>query len=312
MEPITIAKIIIGISFLSYASYSDIKTRTVSDKVWLLIGAFGFLFLLYDFYNNIYYILALISFGIFFLTAFFEPMEKTDFYKGEINKYIFYPILTFGFGLFFFLFYKFAILSKDLQFIKLLLIPLMILICYGLYYSGLLHGGADAKALMGISILTPFYPSSAILSFLFPSFVLWSFSINNEQIELYPFAIVILTNSVIFAIFVPLIFFFYNLIKKEVKFPQCFFGYKMNIENAKEKHVWLLEIVDNEKIVQRVFVKRGEDKEKQIAELEKKGIKRVWITPKIPFIIPMLAGFILAFVFGDIMFKIISFILGKG
>lgn len=311
MDFLTILRIIIGISFLSYASYSDIKTRTVSDKVWLLIGVFGFLFLLYEFYNNPYYILALVSFGIFFLTAFFEATEKTDFYKGEINKFIFYPILIFGFALFFFVFYKFAILSKDWQFIKLLLIPLMILICYGLYYSRLLHGGADAKALMSISVLTPFYPTSAILTLIFPSFVLWSFSINNEPIELYPFAIVVLTNSVIFAIFIPLIFFFYNLANREVKFPQCFFGYKMDLEKAKKKFVWLLETVENDKVVQRVFVERGEDKEKQIAELERLGIKRAWITPKIPFIIPMLAGFILAFVFGDIMFKILSLILGR-
>jgi prepilin signal peptidase PulO-like enzyme (type II secretory pathway) len=45
------------------------------------------------------------------------------------------------------------------------------------------------------------------------------------------------------------------------------------------------------------------------AKFEKKGIKNIWVTPKIPFMIPLLIGFILSFFVGDILFLIMSIIL---
>jgi preflagellin peptidase FlaK len=48
------------------------------------------------------------------------------------------------------------------------------------------------------------------------------------------------------------------------------------------------------------------DVEDELNEFEKKGINEIWVTPKIPFMIPLLAGFIVAFIFGDILFTIMQ------
>ena len=45
-----IIRIIIGIIFLGYASFSDLKTRRVDDKVWIIMGFVGFLLLIAQFY----------------------------------------------------------------------------------------------------------------------------------------------------------------------------------------------------------------------------------------------------------------------
>ena len=48
------------------------------------------------------------------------------------------------------------------------------------------------------------------------------------------------------------------------------------------------------------------DIEKELDEFENQNIDDIWVTPKIPFMIPLLAGFIFAFIFGDIMYFIMS------
>ena len=42
---------------------------------------------------------------------------------------------------------------------------------------------------------------------------------------------------------------------------------------------------------------------------EEKNILNIWVTPKIPFMIPLLIGFIISFFIGDILFLIMSYIL---
>jgi prepilin signal peptidase PulO-like enzyme (type II secretory pathway) len=43
---------------------------------------------------------------------------------------------------------------------------------------------------------------------------------------------------------------------------------------------------------------------------EKEGIKDIWVTPKIPFMIPLLAGFLTSFFLGDILSAIIFSFMG--
>ena len=41
-------------------------------------------------------------------------------------------------------------------------------------------------------------------------------------------------------------------------------------------------------------------------EFQKHGINEIWVTPKIPFMIPLLGGFICTFILGDILFFIMN------
>jgi hypothetical protein len=78
----------------------------------------------------------------------------------------------------------------------------------------------------------------------------------------------------------------------------------MSIKKAKEKFVWPLEkIVDGKRKLS--LMPDDYDADEKIEAFEKQGIKEIWITPKIPFMIPLLAGFLTSFFLGDIISAII-------
>ena len=54
-------RLIVGLLILSYASYTDIKTRKASNKLWIIMGVIGLILLVIQYFisgfNNIFYIL---------------------------------------------------------------------------------------------------------------------------------------------------------------------------------------------------------------------------------------------------------------
>lgn len=222
----------VGSLLLIYASCADLKTRTVSNKVWLLMGGLGILLLVVQYF-------------------------------------------TIGFEL-----------------VQLVGIPIMILLAYLLFKVGIIFGGADAKALMALSFLVPFWPE---LNEFLP---LWR--------SILPFPWVVFSNSVILFIFVPLILLFVNAYRKNLEFPYCLVGYKMSIDDAKKGFFWPLERIKENGSRGFVWSPMDDEIEKEFDKLEKIGKKEIWVTPKIPFMIPLLMGFILSFTLGDILYTIIS------
>jgi preflagellin peptidase FlaK len=170
----------------------------------------------------------------------------------------------------------------------LIFIPIMIGLMYLFFQLRLIFGGADAKALMALSILVPFSP-------VINQFPLWK-TLGFSM----PFPWIILANSVIIFLAIPISLLIFNLLKRNVEFPFCLLGYRMSIKKAREKFVWPLEkIVDGK----RIFVRVPKDFEidDELDEFEKLNISEIWVTPKIPFMIPLFVGFIMSFILGDIM-----------
>lgn len=221
-----------GLVMLSFASYADLKTRTVSNNVWLLMGGLGILLLVVQYF-------------------------------------------TIGF-----------------EMVQLVGIPIMILLAYLLFKVGIIFGGADAKVLMALSFLVPFWPE---LNEFFP---LWR--------SILPFPWVIFSNSVILFVFIPFILLFINAYKRDLEFPYCLFGYKMSIDEAKRGFFWPLERIKENGSRGFVWSPMDDEIENEFDKLEKIGKKEIWVTPKIPFMIPLLIGFILSFTLGDILYTIIS------
>jgi len=232
-----ITRLIVGIGTLSYASYTDIKTRRASNALWVIMSIIGGILLIIQYF-----------------TTHFE------------NQNIYY----------------------------LVFIPIMIGLVYILFQMRLIFGGADAKALMAIAILAPFQP------------IIENIPIYRDSVM--PFSWTIFSNSIIIFLFVPLSLLFYNIAKRNIKFPYALLGYKMSIEKAKEKFVWPLEkLVDGK--LKFMYMPKGFDVDEELEELEKNGITEIWVTPKIPFMIPLLGGFICSFIIGDILFYLINNII---
>ncbi len=229
-----IIRLVTGVVILSYASYTDIKTRRASNVLWIIMGSIGGVLLLMQY--------LLVEFG------------------GEIYYLVF--------------------------------IPVMIILVYVLFQLRLIFGGADAKALMAIAILVPLQPSISV----FPLF----------GRSIMPASWYIFSNSVILFLFIPLGLLIYNSMKRNIEFPYCILGYKMNVKKAREKFVWPLEKITEDGRRKFVYMPKDFDVEEELKEFEKKSITEIWVTPKIPFMIPLLAGFVCAFIFGDLLFYIIN------
>jgi len=176
-------------------------------------------------------------------------------------------------------------------------IPIMVLLMYAFFQMRLLFGGADAKALMAIAILVPVQP---ILITSIGTFPVWT--------SFWPGSWTIFCNAVILFLFIPISLLIYNLVKRNAQFPHVLLGYKMSVEKAKHTFVWPLERIKDGKR-KLAYMPKEFDADAELAEFEKLGINEIWVTPKIPFMIPLLIGFIVAFFPGDLLMQLVRAIL---
>jgi preflagellin peptidase FlaK len=285
--------VIFGLAFLFYASYTDVKTRRVKNEVWIVMGLCGCVLigleLILD--KRVWeYFLILIPIGILFFSMFVDFGNSENDEKKGIN---FLPILLYvvGFLVITFMFFR---LSGETLFYQLLTIPILILFFFVLYQAGMLHGGADAKAMMAIAILIPFYPY-------FSEFPILRFASDRvaDAMELFfPFAFLVLMNSVFFIIWVLLGFIVFNATRGDFGFPEMLLGYRMDIDEVEKKFVWPMErIVEGERVM-ILFPRKTDDE--SLIKLKEMDVKRIWITPKIPFIVFITAGFVISVFLGNV------------
>lgn len=228
---LNLIRLVTGIILLSYASYTDIKTRKAANILWVIMAIVGVILLVIQYldggFSNIWY---------------------------------------------------------------LVFIPIMIAMVYLFFQMHLLFGGADAKALMALAILVPIQPS-------INTFPIW--------LSYLPGSWSIFVNATILFLFIPISLLFYNIGKRNLMFPHCILGYKTTLEKAKKEFVWPMEKIQEGKR-KLVYMPKKFEMDEDFREFEKLGIKEIWVTPKIPFMIPLLAGFITAFILGDILLQIIQ------
>ena len=154
------------------------------------------------------------------------------------------------------------------------------------FYAIKAYGGADAKALIVIALTFPFYPEIS------------PFLIAKGTV----LALSTLANSLIFTPFIILFLFVRNVLCEGFKafkeHPFGFlFGYKTEI--SKIRHHKLLQVIRNGEIV-NLYI--GIEAEEWILdELKKMGIEKVWVTPKLPFLVFITIGFLITVTFGDLL-----------
>ena len=206
MEIVDIISAALSFLFFTYASYSDLKTRTVDNNVWIIMICCG---------------IALLPFKIGL-----------------------YSLVSIAFMV------SFAFLVYYLG----------IILCKAHVLRRGIYGGADAKAIIALSILMPVWPSES-----FPIF----------------FSLSVVLNGLLISLMVPLGTFIYNIFKKEISFPQCFLA---------------------------VPIKGNPNEEKWWIYAKKNG--KTYVTPKIPFILFLLMGYIVSLVYGDLITLLLFYLQG--
>lgn len=287
-DAVTALQLLSSVGVLSYASLLDWRTRRVGNAVWIVLSALAVLLLVARVLADdapLEYLLITVPVLAVFADVYFAP----DGHDG-LAKYV--PVAL----------YAIAILSiaylaylwmDDEYFTHLLTIPIMMVLVVVMYMLDLIRGGADAKALMALSVMFPFYPDIGPFPLI---------SAENPSAEvLFPFTFIVLVTAAIIVAFMPISFALKNLAAGEFAFPLGLAGYKLDASEAKTRQVWLMERMDGDVHKTRARPRADEDLAAEVDALVSAGHGRVWVTPKVPFIIPITIALAFTTVVGNIL-----------
>ncbi|MBI0583007.1 MAG: hypothetical protein ISF22_02135 [Methanomassiliicoccus sp.] len=290
MDWMLVLKVSLAFIVLAMAARADWRTREASDLYWVFLGGAGMVFLAAQIILDgaePAYLLILLPIGLFFADIFWE---RKGMFEDGVNVV---PLAMYAAG--------FAVLgamvylySSDLYFWKLMLIPILFLVFILLYQFDVIKGGADAKALIALSIMLPLYP-------VIGPFPLIAIPFDTAQFVL-PFPLLVLFNAALLTLAVPVFMLFRNLAGGQVRFPAMLFGRPMPVAEARDRFVWPMERYEDGKLKLSLFPGPSEDTAADLDKLSAAGIEEVWVTPKIPFLIPITAALLFSVIVGNLLF----------
>lgn len=307
MDAYAAARLLVGTAILSLAAFSDVRTRRVRDPLWVALGTLGLVIVSAELLmegTSLARLALLPATAILFYTVFYgKPILDEDGLHLRPARVALLGVaaaLIVGSA-------DVAIAAggaESAAYVALLTMPVMVLVYQGFYYLRILHGGADAKAFIALALLLPTYPNAAP----FPILSVDPRILGTMQI-LFPFSLVVLANAAILFLAVPLVTFAYNTVRGDLAFPQALFGTRADLD-ALPEHAWLMErVTKGGERVLVLFPRRGTDRSEQVRRLREAGVRRVWVQPKVPFLVPVLAGFLLAFFAGNVLLGFLTAIL---
>jgi preflagellin peptidase FlaK len=123
---------------------------------------------------------------------------------------------------------------------------------------------------------------------------------------------------VLLTIVVPLSLAAYNIFRMGMHIENplyIFVGYKSRISDLADKHIKLIQSFEEENGLVKFRFRQGgveitEDVISYLRALSEKGLIKdeVWVTPGLPFMIPITLGFFLAVLYGDMITELITFV----
>lgn len=279
MAPILdVLRLFVGVSVLSFAAYTDWRWRRAPNVLWAITLAAGCALLLAEamldpagWIAKWPYLLALpIVLLVLSEATWTDALAGALGLGGAALAYALRGGLTEAWP-------------------YLAMMPAFAALVYGLWWLGLIAGGADAKALLALAVLLPL-----------------PLAIDGLPLvaSVLPGAAVVLVDSLLAFMLVPLGFLAWNLAHGDARLPHAFLGVRRRAADVRRGFAWPMETVDAEgRRRTRFFASRMSqaDVEETFERVQALGDERVWVSPKIPFMIPMLAGLLLAFTVGDLL-----------
>lgn len=151
------------------------------------------------------------------------------------------------------------------------------------------------QALISLSVLVPFPPLLA------PGLPPLS--------ALAPAAVVAFSNGLIVAALFPLSVLIYNIVRRDFGLLMFLGAVKLRADRFDETIFWPHLFIDDQgERNTRLFLARISSREmdENIARIRTLGAERIWVTPRLPFLIPIAIGYALAFFVGDLMLALLT------
>jgi preflagellin peptidase FlaK len=292
MEELTWARILLAVAVMVAASISDWRSRTASDLNWYVMGVGGAILYGVQLVEEDAPWIFLACLALITLVFVDLLRDRRGMFEDGVNlpPLLLYLLTFLAFG------YLGLEHFGEGRFWTMLTVPLLIVFFFVLYQFDVIKGGADAKALIALSLVFPMYPEMAGLPVL---------ELNDPaSLTILPFPVLVLFNGAILTLLVPLGMFLLNLFRRDIRFPLMLFGTRMSIEDAKKKHVWPMERVDGGK-VRMVLFPRSDD-EADWDALREAGTDRPWVTPKVPFLVPLTLAVPFSLLLGNLLLYLIG------
>lgn len=313
MDVFAVARVVVGTGFLSVAAGYDVRTRRVRDPIWIALGTVGLILLALDVGTSTWawndWLFAASAAILFYAVFFGKPILDEDGVHLRPVRLALLGAAAVGWlgGLLLPLpvyYVQTGAAGRFVSLAQLATAPVLLVVYQGFYQVGLLRGGADTKAMMALTLLVPVYPDAAP----FP-LVSLPVSVATPMENLFPFSLIVLVDAAILFLAVPVGYAAVNAVRGEFEWPQAFFGTKASLERL-PPHAWLMERIDRHgEHVAVLFPSRSKDEADEIAKLKAAGADRVWVQPKVPFLVPLLVGFLLAFFVGNLMLGFLMAVL---
>jgi preflagellin peptidase FlaK len=287
-EAVTALQLVCSLAILCYASVLDWRTRKVGNSLWLLLSALAMALMVARVAADEAppeYLLVLVPI-LAVLADVYGPSSESGGWTRAL------PVAAYAVAIATTVYLGY-LWADDTYFAHLLTAPVMMMAVVVMYMLDIVRGGADAKALMALSIMFPFYPHIGRLPLV---------AADDAYAEvLFPFSFVVLVTAAVIVAFAPVAFAVKNLAAGEFEMPYAFLGYKLDAGEAKSRKVWLMERMEDG--VHRRFTRprREEDLPAEADRLVSAGHRRLWVTPKIPFIVPMTLGLAFTAVVGSFL-----------
>jgi hypothetical protein len=190
-----------------------------------------------------------------------------------------------------------AFLFGDRELFMELGISFMFMVIYFVLYSvpiggtRIIHGGADAKCLIALSALFPWY----VLNLPMQAGPFYEILDNIPAMgRIFPVSLSVLFNGAVITAVVMFIYLPIRNISRGEFSLSSFLSYYLDVKDLEGRHVWVVIEKDGKK-------EKKDPTARTVERLKKKGVQRVKVSPKIPFILSLTAGYLVQLVIGNIV-----------
>jgi preflagellin peptidase FlaK len=280
-----LAVFLIALAVLVSASVSDWRRREAGDIHWAILMAMGcvlFALRLIDADAAPAAYLSVVSMALMAVDLLWD--RDTDA-RIDLALYVSIIVTT--------VVSAFALRDTDLLWTYVSM-PVMYLVMNTFYYTGIVKGGADAKAIISVAFVYPSYPVFGDIPLIdIPSGTV-------PQLMVPAFAVFMLAAILSLLLVIP--YMVTNIVKHDTEFPMMMAGFRMDIDRAERSHVWPMEDAYGSEVT--VCMSGTEDPD-VYRRLREAGRTEVWVTPIIPFLIPITIAYAAILLLGNPLFLLI-------
>jgi len=289
-----LVRTLVLVATFAYAAERDLATREVSDRLWQLVGVVGVVVGAVALAGDgLLPLLLWLVVGAFAL----EHLFPWDDALGERRASWVLPIeLAFYVGVIGLvggLVYREGIGPTLVPVIAVAALVSVVL-ARVLFEVGVLYGGADAKGLIVLGVLVP----------LFGAPLIYHPAASVAVLRFLPFSVTVLTNAALLSVAAPVAIAVRNVARGEFSFARGFTGFTLPVSDLPRRFVWVRDAALGQDTMVDDAETSEEDTERrtEIArELSARGVRRVWVTPQLPFLVLMAAGAFTAVLFGNLL-----------